>query len=79
MNKIDELAKAAAGLPEEHLDGLIDYARTLAAEPFYYSAPAEAKDAIERGLSEYRSGASVPASGALERLQQRVRAALPKE
>jgi predicted transcriptional regulator len=79
MSKLDELTKAASGLPDDQLDGLIDFARALASEPFYPSAPVAARDAIDRGLAEHRAGMSAPATEVLGRLWQRVQAALPSK
>jgi len=72
MSKIDDLTKVAAGLSDQQLDGLLDFARSLAGEPYLETAPPEARDAIERGLSQYRAGLSESADVVFQGLRRRV-------
>ena len=75
MSKIDQLAKTAAALSEEQIDGLIAYAAYLAGQPLYYSAPAEVLASIERGLAEHARGVTNPAADTFARLQAKIDAA----
>ena len=72
MSKIDQLTSAAKALPETQLDGLIAFARDLAAEPAYYSASADVLASIERGLAEHAAGESRPAGEVFARLGRRI-------
>lgn len=72
MSKLDDLTKVAAGLSDQQLDGLLDYAWTLADERYFENAPPEAREAIERGLSQYRAGATEAGGDALRRLRHQL-------
>lgn len=69
MSKIDQLTAAATRLPDEKLDGIIAYVNSLADEPFYYSAPPEAIEAIERGRDDIKNGRTSPLSDVIARLR----------
>ncbi|MGD9804548.1 MAG: hypothetical protein AB7E81_08540 [Hyphomicrobiaceae bacterium] len=72
MSKIDDLTRVAAGLSDQQLDGLIDFARNLASQPYFENAPPEARHAIERGMSQYHSGFSEPAADVFRHLRRRL-------
>jgi hypothetical protein len=72
MGKLEDLTKVAAELSDQQLEGLIDFARTLTREAYFYGAPGGAHDAVARGLAQYRSGSSEPASKAFEDLRRRL-------
>lgn len=72
MTKIEQLTRTATALPDEQIDGLIAYARYLATEPVYYTAPPEALASLERGLAEHAAGTARPADEVFARLMQRV-------
>jgi len=72
MSKIDDLTKVAAALSDQQLDGLLDFARSLAEGSYLETAPPEVRDAIERGLSQYRPGLGEPADVVFQGLRRRL-------
>lgn len=72
MGKVEQLIEAAAPLDDEQVDGLIAYARSLASESIYSSAPPEAVASIERGLAEIASGRTVPADAVFARVRAKL-------
>ena len=75
MTRIEQLTKAATALSGDQLDGLIDYARYLSAEPFYDSAAPEVIASIERGLAQHAAGDTADAAHVFPRLQTKIDAA----
>lgn len=69
MTKIEQLTQTATSLSDEQLDALIAYARYLAGEPLFYTVPVDVRASIEQGLSEYRSGNTIPAADVFTRLR----------
>jgi predicted transcriptional regulator len=74
MTKLNELAKAAGGLPPEQLDALIHLAVTMRSTPFLDRAPPEAIAALERGLAEIAAGKAVDGPAVFDRLDAKLRA-----
>lgn len=75
MTKIDQLARAAATLSDDHIDGLIAYAAYLAGRPLYHVAPPEVLASIDRGLAQHARGDTAPATTVFDRLQAKIDAA----
>ena len=72
MSKIDQLTEAARTLPDAQLEGLIAFARDLAAGAVYDDLPPEARQSFDRGLAEHAAGLSRPAIEVFDRLRRRV-------
>ena len=75
MTKMEQLTQTAAGLSEEQIDGLIEYADYLAGQPRYYTIPPDVLASIDRGLAQYANGDTNPASTVFDRLQTKIDAA----
>ena len=71
MTKTEQLTAVAEGLSEEQIDALLDFARSMAGEPFYDRAPPEALASLERGLEQISRGEAV----SLDQLSKRLKVA----
>lgn len=69
MTKTEQLTAVADRLTEEQIDALLDFAQSMASEPFYDTAPPEALASLERGLEQIARGQAVPLDELAERLQ----------
>jgi hypothetical protein len=71
MTKTERLTAVAESLTSEQVDALLDFAQSMAEEPFYDRAPSEALASLERGLGQLERGETV----SLEELAGRLGAA----
>ena len=71
MTKTEELSAVAARLSEEQVDALLQFARSMADEPFYEKAPPEALASLERGLEKIARGETI----SIDELSKRLAAA----
>lgn len=71
MTKIEQIAREAAALSEYQLEAALEFIRAMKSEPFYFSAPPEARASIERGFAEIGRGETV----SLDEVERRLSAA----
>jgi hypothetical protein len=71
MTKTEQLTAVAEQLSDEQVDALLSFARSMADEPFYEKAPAEALASLERGLEQIDRGETM----SLDELSKRLEAA----
>ena len=71
MTKTERLTAVAERLTNEQVEALLDFARSMAEEPFYDRAPPEALASLERGLGQLDRGETV----SLDELAGRLEAA----
>jgi hypothetical protein len=75
MTKIETITRTAKLLSDEQLDGVLAYVRALTGDPVYFTAPADVRASIDRGLVERDAGLGSPARDAFDRLQAKIDAA----
>jgi len=68
MTKAEQLTAIAEHLSEDQMEALLFFARSIAKEPFYDSAPPEALASLERGLSQIERGETLTLDELSERL-----------
>ena len=71
MTKTEQLTVVAAQLSEEQIDALLFFAKSMADEPYYATAPQEALASLERGLDQLDRGETA----SLDELAKRLEAA----
>jgi hypothetical protein len=71
MSRTERLTAVAERLTSEQLEALLDFAQSMAEEPFYHRAPPEALASLERGLEQLAGGEAVT----LDELADRLKAA----
>jgi predicted transcriptional regulator len=71
MTKTEQLTAVAEHLSDEQIDALLYFAQSMADEPFYGAAPAEALASLERGLEQIARGEVV----SIEELDDRLKRA----
>lgn len=71
MTKTEQLTSVVERLSDEQIDALLDFAQSMAAEPFFDKAPPEALASLNRGLEQIARGEAV----SLDELSKRLRAA----
>ena len=70
MTKTEQLTDVAEQLSEEQVDALLSFARSLAEEPFFEKAPAQALTSLERGLRQIDRGETVSMGELSKRLEE---------
>jgi hypothetical protein len=69
MTKTERLTAVAERLTNEQVEALLDFARSMAEEPFYDRAPPEALASLERGLGQLDRGETVSLDELADRLE----------
>jgi hypothetical protein len=69
MTKTEQLAAVAEKLTNEQVDALLDFAQSMAGEPFYEHAPPDALASLDRGLEQLARGEAVSLDQLVARLQ----------
>ena len=52
MTKIEQIAREAQALSDFQQEAALEFIRAMKREPFFYSAPPEARVSVARGLGE---------------------------
>jgi len=73
MTKVEQISREAEGLSDEQLNATLDFIRTMKRDPFFYSAPIEALESIERGREEIARGEGVGFAEAARRFGYEVK------
>jgi hypothetical protein len=69
MSRTERLKAVAERLTNEQIEALLDFAQSMADEPFYERAPPEALASLERGLEQLTRGEAVSLAELAERLE----------
>jgi hypothetical protein len=69
MSRTERLKAVAESLTNEQIEALLDFAQSMADEPFYERAPPEALASLERGLEQLTRGEAVSLAELAERLE----------
>jgi len=59
MTKIEQISHEAASLSDDQLEATLEFIRTMKRKPYFYSAPVEALESIERGREQLARGEGV--------------------
>jgi hypothetical protein len=74
MNRTEQLTRAADGLSDEQLEGLIAYAGYLRSDSYYATAPDDVLLSIERGLDDAAAGRVTAGAEVFQRISKKLAA-----
>jgi hypothetical protein len=77
MSRTERLTAVAERLTSEQIEALLDFAQSMAEEPFYDRAPPEALASLERGLDQLSRGETVTLDELADRLTAAAKSAGP--